>query len=164
AKGAVQLSVLKAHHKEVWSNNSAGLYDVGDGIALFEFHTPNHTLGFEVIESLKKACESVKEQFDGLVISHDGDNFTYGANLMEALQAWKQGHTGQIEEAVQNFQDTAVGLRYQPFPVVVAPFGRTLGGGVELMLYADKVVAHYELYAGLVEVGVGLLPGGGGTM
>src|SRR5699024_4836110 len=163
ASGAVQISELQAQNKEVFASESASLYDLNDGVALFEFRTKKKTLGFELVQSLDRACELVREGFDALVISHDGDNFTYGANLMEALQAWKQGHTGQIEEAVQNFQDTAVGLRYQPFPVVVAPFGRTLGGGVELMLYADKVVAHYELYAGLVEVGVGLLPAGGGT-
>ncbi|HEX6981274.1 MAG TPA: 3-hydroxyacyl-CoA dehydrogenase NAD-binding domain-containing protein [Balneolaceae bacterium] len=163
AKDAIQISVLKSHFKEVTGNDSGRLYDLGDGVALFEFRTPKHTLGFELIQSLRKACETVKEQFDALVIGHDGDNFTYGANLVEAIQAWKQGDKDQVKEAAQNFQDVVVGLRYQPFPVVVAPFGRSLGGGVEFILHADKVVAHYELYAGLVEVGVGLLPAGGGT-
>jgi 3-hydroxyacyl-CoA dehydrogenase len=82
---------------------------------------------------------------------------------MEAMGAWKQGQKDEIKKSIKEFQATAVGLRYQPFPVVVAPFGRTLGGGVEFMMHADKVVAHHELYAGLVEVGVGLLPAGGGT-
>jgi 3-hydroxyacyl-CoA dehydrogenase len=98
-----------------------------------------------------------------MVIGHDGDNFTYGANLMEAMEVWQKGNKARVREAVCNFQNTAVGLRYQPFPVVVAAFGRTLGGGVEFLLHADRVVAHHELYAGLVEAGVGLLPAGGGT-
>jgi 3-hydroxyacyl-CoA dehydrogenase len=163
AQGAIQIATLQAENKEVFGNDSAGLYDLGDGIALFEFRTKKQTLGFELVQSLDKACDIVKEQFDALVISHDNDNFTYGANLMEAIGAWQKGKKNRVEQAVQNFQDVAVGLRYQPFPVVTAPFGRSLGGGVEFMLYADKVVAHYELYAGLVEVGVGLLPAGGGT-
>ena len=163
AKGAITVASLKADGKEVMGNDSAGLYDMGDGVALFEFRTRQYTLGFELVQSLQKAFEIVKQDFDALVISHDGDNFTYGANLMEAMGAWQQGEKDRIKEAVENFQAAAVGLRYQPFPVVVAPFGRTLGGGVEFSLYADKVVAHHELYAGLVEVGVGLLPAGGGT-
>jgi len=163
AKGAIQVSTLKADGREVMGNDSAGLYDMGDGIALFEFRTRKQTLGFELIESLDKACDIVNDQFDALVISHDGDNFTYGANLMEAMQAWQQGDKERVFNGAQNFQDVVVGLRYQPFPVIVAPFGRALGGGVEFILHADKVVAHHELYAGLVEVGVGILPAGGGT-
>ena len=163
AKGAIQVSNLSAQEREVMSNDSAALYDLGDGIALFEFRTKKYTLGFELIESLSKACEIVRERFDGLVISHDGDNFTYGANLMEAMQAWQQGDKERVKVGARNFQDVVVGLRYQPFPVVVAPFGRTLGGGVEFVLHADRVVAYHELYAGMVEVGVGLLPAGGGT-
>jgi len=163
AEGAIQVSTLKANGKEIFGNESAGLYDLGDGIALFEFRTRKYTLGFELVQALDKACNIVKDRFDGLVISHDGDNFTYGANLMEAMQAWQQGDKERVQKAAKNFQDVAVGLRYQPFPVVVAPFGRALGGGVEFILHADEVVAHHELYAGLVEVGVGLLPAGGGT-
>lgn len=163
AEGAVQVANLRANNDEVFINDSAGLYDLGDGIALFEFRTRKYTLGFELIESLDKACTIVKNSFDALVISHDGDNFTYGANLMEAMGAWEKGDKERVREAAKNFQDVVVGLRYQPFPVIVAPFGRSLGGGVEFILHADKVVAHHELYAGLVEVGVGLLPAGGGT-
>lgn len=163
AEGALTATHLKSGQKEVICNNSAALYDMGGGVALFEFRTKQHTLGFELIETLAESCERVKQDFDALVIGHDGDNFTYGANLMEATQAWKQGGKDQVKRAAKNFQDVAVGLRYQPFPVVVAPFGRTLGGGVEFVLHADSVVAHHELYAGLVEVGVGLIPAGGGT-
>ncbi|SHF62523.1 3-hydroxyacyl-CoA dehydrogenase [Fodinibius roseus] len=163
AAGAIRVAELQSEGKEVFGNDSAGLYDLGDGVALFEFRTKKQTLGFELVRSLDESCKIVNEQFDALVISHDNDNFTYGANLMEAIQTWQQGDKDRVAEAAENFQRVAVGLRYQPFPVVVAPFGRSLGGGVEFILHADKVVAHYELYAGLVEVGVGLIPAGGGT-
>ena len=163
AEGAVTVSRLKSGGAEVMGNDSAGLYDMGDGVALFEFRTRRHTLGFELIETLDRACEKVHRDFDALVIGHDGDNFTYGANLMEAMQAWKEGEKERLRKAARNFQDVAVGLRYRPFPVVSAPFGRTLGGGVEFLLHSDTVVAHHELYAGLVEVGVGIIPAGGGT-
>lgn len=163
AEGALTVAFLKTDGTEVAGDESSGLYDMGDGVALFEFRTKQYTLGFKLIESLNRAVEKVKSDFDALVISHDGDNFTYGANLVEAMGAWQQGRKEQVRRAVKSFQDTAVGLRYQPFPVVVAPFGRVFGGGVEFMLHADKVVAHHELYAGLVEAGVGLLPAGGGT-
>ncbi|MDX1617770.1 MAG: 3-hydroxyacyl-CoA dehydrogenase/enoyl-CoA hydratase family protein [Balneolaceae bacterium] len=163
AEGAVTVSRLKSGGAEVMGNDSAGLYDMGDGVALFEFRTRRHTLGFELIETLDRACEKVHRDFDALVIGHDGDNFTYGANLMEAMQAWKEGEKERLRKAARKFQDVAVGLRYRPFPVVSAPFGRTLGGGVEFLLHSDTVVAHHELYAGLVEVGVGIIPAGGGT-
>ncbi|MDX1672423.1 MAG: 3-hydroxyacyl-CoA dehydrogenase NAD-binding domain-containing protein [Balneolaceae bacterium] len=163
AKGAVKVAHLKRKNNEVMGNDSAGLFDMGDGVALFEFRTKNHTLGFELIETLEQSFEKVKQDFDALVIGHDGDNFTYGANLSEAMQAWQQGSRDEVKKAARRFQDVAVGLRYQPFPVVAAPFGRTFGGGMEFVLHADRVVAHHELYGGLVEVGVGLLPAGGGT-
>ncbi|MGF1669213.1 MAG: enoyl-CoA hydratase/isomerase family protein, partial [Balneolaceae bacterium] len=163
AKEAITVSILSSDGKEVFGNKSAGLYDMGDGIALFEFRTKQNTLGFELIETVNKACDIVKQDFDALVIGHDDENFSYGANLMEAGVALKEGNHNLIKQAVQNFQDTAVGLRYQPFPVVVAAFGRTFGGAVEFMIHADKVVAYHELYCGLIELGVGLIPAGGGT-
>jgi 3-hydroxyacyl-CoA dehydrogenase len=147
----------------VWGNKSAGLYDMGDGVALFEFRTKQQTLGFELVKSVDKAAEIVKEQFDAMVIGHDNENFSYGANLGEAGHALQNGDFGMIKEAVENFQRVAVGLRYQPFPVIGAVSGRCFGGGVEFMIHCDKVVAHHELYCGLVELGVGLIPAGGGT-
>lgn len=163
ARGAVTVSILRNENKEVWGNKSAGLYDMGDGIALLEFRTKQQTLGFELIQSVDEACETVKEKFEGLVIGHDHDNFSYGANLAEAGQALKKGDFSTIEKAVNNFQRVAVGLRYQPFPVVASVAGRTFGGGVEFMMHCDRVIAHHELYCGLVELGVGLIPAGGGT-
>lgn len=163
AKGAVTVSGLKKDANEIWGNKSAGLYDMGDGIALFEFRTKQQTLGFELVRSLDHACDIVSEQFEGLVIGHDNENFSYGANLGEAGQALKDGDFDKVREAVENFQSVAVGLRYQPFPVVSAVSGRCFGGGVEFMMHSDRVVAHHELYCGLVELGVGLIPAGGGT-
>ncbi len=163
AKNAITVAGLKNDAKEIWGNSSAGLYDMGEGIALFEFRTKQQTLGFELVRSVDHACEIVKEQFDALVIGHDHENFSYGANLGEAGQALKNGDFDTIKEAVENFQRVAVGLRYQPFPVIGAVSGRCFGGGVEFMMHCDKVVAHHELYCGLVELGVGLIPAGGGT-
>jgi 3-hydroxyacyl-CoA dehydrogenase len=163
AKGAVTASSLRRNNKEVWGNKSAGLYDMGDGVALFEFRTKQQTLGFELVKSVEEAAEIVKEQFDAMVIGHDHENFSYGANLGEAGQALQSGDFAKINEAVENFQRVAVGLRYQPFPVIGAVSGRCFGGGVEFMMHCDKVVAHHEFYCGLVELGVGLIPAGGGT-
>jgi len=163
AAGEIKVANLRKENKPVMENDSAVLHDMGDGVALFEFKTKNATLGFELVESLHKSLKKVEKDFSALVISHDGDSFAYGANLMEAMQANESGDWDKVVEAVTNFQKTAVALRYAPFPVVAAPFGRTLGGGTEFCLYSDKVVAHHELYMGLVEVGVGLIPAGGGT-
>ncbi|MDR9418745.1 3-hydroxyacyl-CoA dehydrogenase/enoyl-CoA hydratase family protein [Gracilimonas sp.] len=163
AKGEIKVSHFRKEQVAVMKNDSAALHDMGDGVALFEFKTKNATLGAELVESLHKSLDKVKENFEAMVISHDGDNFAFGANLKEALTAKQSGDWDSVVEAVNNFQKTAVALRYAPFPVVAAPFGKTLGGGVEFCLYSDKVVAHHELYMGLVEVGVGLIPAGGGT-
>ena len=163
AVGAVTVASLKRADKEVWGNKSAGLYDMGDGVALFEFRTKQQTLGFELVKSVDEVAEIVKDQFDALVIGHDHENFSYGANLGEAGEALKSGDFSKIKEAAENFQRVAVGLRYQPFPVIGAVSGRCFGGGVEFMMHCDKVVAHHEFYCGLVELGVGLIPAGGGT-
>ena len=163
ANGELKVAAISSEQTHVFSTPSATLHDIGDGVALFEFTTKQATLGFELVETLYNSFEYVQKGFNSLVISHDGEHFAYGANLMEAIEAKKSGDSSKVVQAVENFQKTALALRYQPFPVVVAPFGRTLGGGCEFALHADKVVAHHELYMGLVEVGVGLIPAGGGT-
>lgn len=163
AKGEINIQKLRKQHVPVMENKSAALHDLGDGVAMFEFKTPHSTLGAELVQTLHQSLDTVKNDFEALVISHDGDSFAFGANLKEALVAKQNGDWDSVVEAVTNFQNTAVALRDAPFPVVSAPFGRTLGGGVEFCLYSDKVVAHHELYMGLVEVGVGLIPAGGGT-
>lgn len=163
ADGEITIKSIRKQRKPLFENDSAALHDMGDGVALFEFRTKNATLGFELVTSLERALDMVTQHFRALVISHDGDNFAYGANLMEAVQAVQSGKFEDVVAAVTNFQRTALKLRYTPFPVIAAPFGRTLGGGTEFVLYSDRVVAHHELYMGLVEVGVGLIPAGGGT-
>ncbi|MDZ7807762.1 MAG: 3-hydroxyacyl-CoA dehydrogenase/enoyl-CoA hydratase family protein [Gracilimonas sp.] len=163
AKGEIKVAHLRKEDVPVMENESAALHDMGDGVALFEFRTPHSTLGAELVQSLHSSLSLVKDDFDALVISHDGDNFAFGANLKEALTAKQSGDWESVVDAVNNFQNTAVALKYAPFPVIAAPFGKTLGGGVEFCLYSDKVVAHHETYMGLVEVGVGLIPAGGGT-
>jgi len=163
AYGELKVSDLRKESSAFFENDSAALLDMGDGVALFEFKTKNSTLGAELVKSLEHCLDIVEKDFEALVISHDGDNFAYGANLMEAAQAVKEGRFSDVIEVVENFQKTALKLRYASIPVVAAPFGRTLGGGAEFVLYSDKVVAHHELYMGLVEVGVGLIPAGGGT-
>lgn len=163
AIGEITVASLRAEKIPFFENDSAALHDMGDGVALFEFKTKNATLGIELVKSLENSLDSVEEHFDALVISHDGESFAYGANLMEAVTAVQSGNLDDVVEVVTNFQRTAVKLRYASFPVISAPFGRTLGGGAEFVLYSDLIVAHHELYMGLVEVGVGLIPAGGGT-
>ena len=163
AEGELTIDAIRNKKTPFFENDSAALLDMGDGIALFEFKTKNATLGFELVKSLENCLDSVEKHFKALVISHDGNNFAYGANLMEAVQAVQSGKFEDVVAAVTNFQRTAVKLRYASFPVVAAPFGMTLGGGTEFVLYSDRIVAHHELYMGLVEVGVGLIPAGGGT-
>lgn len=150
-------------NKPLLENDAAALHDIGDGITLFEFRTKNSTLNSELVNSLEESLEIVEKDFEAMVISHWGQNFALGADLMEAITKYQQGDTKGVYKTVDDFQRTAVALRYAPFPVVAAPFGMTLGGGAEFVLYSDKVVAHHELYMGLVEVGVGLIPAGGGT-
>jgi 3-hydroxyacyl-CoA dehydrogenase len=163
AKGEIKINQLRKQQVPVMENGSAALHDLGDGVALFEFKTPHSTLGAELVQTLHQCLDTVESDFEALVLSHDGTDFAFGANLKEALTAKQNNDWDSVVEAVTNFQKTAVALRDAPFPVVAAPFGKTLGGGVEFCLYSDKVVAHHELYMGLVEVGVGLIPAGGGT-
>lgn len=164
ATGEIKSAPLSERkHPVVLQNPSATIHDLGDGVALFEFTTPYATLGFELVQTLEHWLDTAHEHFDALVISHDGDNFAYGANLKEALMALQAGDYKRIEEAVTGFQRTALKLRYSKVPTVSAPFGLTFGGGCEFMMYTDHVVASHELYAGLVEIGVGLIPAGGGT-
>jgi 3-hydroxyacyl-CoA dehydrogenase len=163
----ISVNVLKAQGNVVESNDDASLVDMGDGIALFEWHTKASTLGPSVIEMGYRAIERLSSDFDGMVIGHQGDLFSGGANLdMAAIQqeASKRGITpAEVVEGLANsMQQMMLGFRYAPKPVVSAPFDRALGGGAEMAMCADRIVAHAELYIGLVEVGVGLIPSSGG--
>jgi len=149
--------------KTVWKNSGLTLTDLGDGILNAEFHTKMNTIGGEILSGLMKAVDIAEKDFCGLVISNEGANFSAGANvgliyMMAVEQDWDE-----LNMAVKTFQTATMRLRYSSIPVVAAPHGLTLGGGCEICLHADKVVAYAETYIGLVEFGVGLIPGGGGT-
>ncbi len=158
----VLLDNLRDENK-VWGNADTTLVHLGDGILNLEFHTKMNTIGGGVIEGINKAVDLAEKEYRGLVISNTGANFSAGANVgMIFMMAVEQDYD-ELNFAVKAFQDTMMRLRYCNVPVVAAPHNLTLGGGCELSMHADKVVAHAELYMGLVEFGVGLIPGGGGT-
>ncbi len=149
--------------KIVKTMGGASLIDIGHGVALLEFHSKANALGEDAVRMTQQAMKIVPEQFLGLVVGNQGDNFSAGANLAVLLLQAQDGEWDEIDIGIRQFQKMTTGLRFSPFPVVVAPFGLTLGGGCEMMLHADHVQSHAELYTGLVEAGVGLIPGGGGT-
>ena len=158
----VSLEVLRSENK-VWGNSDTTIVDIGDGILNLEFHTKMNTIGGGVIEGIQKALILAETEYKGLVISNTGQNFSAGANVgMIFMMAIEQDYD-ELNFAIKTFQETMMRVRYSNIPVVVAPHNMALGGGCEISLHADKVVAHAELYMGLVEFGVGLIPGGGGT-
>lgn len=147
----------------VWQNSGATIFDLGDGVLNVEFHTKMNTMGGEVIEGVNKAISMAEENYRGLVIGNQSDQFSAGANLgMVFMYAIEQEYD-EIDFMIRHFQNTMMRVRYSAVPVVVAPHGMTLGGGCEMTMHADIVQAAAETYIGLVEVGVGLIPGGGGT-
>jgi 3-hydroxyacyl-CoA dehydrogenase len=149
--------------KVVWKNAESKLTDLGDGVLNFSWHSKSYTLGTAVIEGLNKAVELAEKDFRGLVVGHQGPDFSLGANLgLVFMYAIEQDYD-EIDFMVRMFQRSTMRLRYSTVPVVVCPQGRTLGGGCEMTLHADIAQAAAETYIGLVEVGVGLIPGGGGT-
>ncbi|MEZ0349018.1 MAG: 3-hydroxyacyl-CoA dehydrogenase/enoyl-CoA hydratase family protein [Thermus sp.] len=164
-EGVISLKALKAEGKTLLESKEAALLDLGDGVALLEFRTKMNAIGEGVIRMLQKSLEYVEEKgYVGLVIGNEDPRaFSAGANLALILSLAQEGDWDELSLAVRQFQKASMSLRYSPFPVVVAPFGLTLGGGAEFTLHADAVQAHAELYMGLVEAGVGLLPAGGGT-
>lgn len=147
----------------VWSNSGTTIVDLGDGILNLEFHTKMNTIGGEVIQGINKAIDLAESEYRGLVISNTGENFSAGANVGMIFMMAVEQEYDELNFAIHSFQQTMMRLRYSGIPVVAAPHGLTLGGGCELCMHADKVVAHAETYIGLVEFGVGLIPGGGGT-
>jgi 3-hydroxyacyl-CoA dehydrogenase len=150
-------------NKVVWENSGATLFDLGDGILNLEFHSKMNTLGGEVVEGINKAISIAEKDFQGLVIANQGDNFSAGANLALLFMYAIEQEWDEIDFMVRSFQNTMMRVRYSGIPVVVAPHAMALGGGCEITLHADKVVAHAETYIGLVEFGVGLIPAGGGS-
>lgn len=158
----VMLDALRTENT-VWKNADTTLVNLGDGILNLEFHTKMNTIGGGVIEGINKAIDLAEKEYRGLVISNTGANFSAGANVgMIFMMAAEQDYD-ELNFAVKAFQDTMMRVRYSNIPVIAAPHNMALGGGCELSMHADKVVAHAELYMGLVEFGVGLIPGGGGS-
>ncbi len=149
--------------KTVWHNADCNLIDLGDGILNLEFRTKMNTIGGGVLQGIQKGIELAETEFKGLVISNNGQNFSAGANVGLIFMMAAEQEYDELNYAVKHFQDTMMRIRHSACPVVVAPHNMALGGGCEMSLHADKVVAHAELYMGLVEFGVGLIPGGGGT-
>jgi 3-hydroxyacyl-CoA dehydrogenase len=144
-------------------NAGASLIDLGDGCGLVEFHSKMNALGADTFSMLHTAVKEGAQHFDALVIGNQGENFTVGANLMLVLLAVQEEEWDELELTIRRFQDANMALKYASLPVVVAPFGLTLGGGCEIVLHGARVRCSAETYMGLVEVGVGLLPAGGGT-
>lgn len=149
--------------KTIWKNSGVTITDLGDGIINCEFHTKMNTIGGDVIQGINKAIDLAEKDYRGLVITNDGKNFSAGANIgMIFMMAVEQDYD-ELNTAVRMFQNTAMRIRYSSIPVVVAPFQLTLGGGCEFSMHADFVQLHAETYMGLVEFGVGVIPGGGGS-
>ena len=157
------LDNLRASGKVLWKNAGASIIDLGDGILNVEFHAKMNALGTDVIQGLLKGVEMAEAGYRGLVVGNDAPNFSAGANLgLVYMQALEQ-EFDELNMMIQQFQQAMMRMRYSSIPVVGTPHGLTLGGGCELNLHCDRVVASAESYIGLVEFGVGLIPGGGGT-
>ncbi|MCB1044979.1 MAG: enoyl-CoA hydratase/isomerase family protein [Acidobacteria bacterium] len=150
-------------HRVVKQTPGASLLDLGDGVACLEFHSKMNAIGSDTISMTQYAVKTVEEKFDALVVANQGGNFSAGANLMLLLMEAQEGNFEDINLMIAAFQKATSSLRYCKKPVVVAPYGLTLGGGCEFTLHGDGVEAAAETYMGLVEVGVGLIPAGGGT-
>lgn len=147
----------------VWKNSGTSIIDLGDGILCLEFHTKMNTIGGEVIAGIHKAIDMAEAGYKGLVVYNDGENFSAGANVGMIFMMAAEQEYDELNFAISAFQKTMMRLRYSSIPVISAPHNLTLGGGCELSMHADKIVAHAETYIGLVEFGVGVIPGGGGT-
>ena len=162
--GSENFILLDANREKiVWKNQGSSLIDIGDGILNLEFHTKMNTMGGEVIQGVNTAIEMAEKNFRGLVIANEGQNFSAGANLAMIFMLAIEQEYDEIDMAIRAFQNMNMRVRYSSIPVVVAPHALTLGGGCEMSLHADKVVASAETYIGMVEFGVGLIPGGGGS-
>ena len=149
--------------QEVWSNKDLVATDLGDGILNIEFRSKMNSIGGDVLNGINTAMDIAEKEFDGAVISNTGQNFSVGANIGMIFMFAVEQEYEELNAAVKYFQDTMMRMRYSSIPTVAAPHQMALGGGCELCLHADRVVAHAETYIGLVEFGVGVIPGGGGS-
>lgn len=162
SEGFIILDAFK-ENDVVWSNNGSTLYDIKDGVLNLEFHTKMNTMGKDVLEGINKAIDICEKEFNGLVIANEADLFSAGADLGTVFMLAGNRDYKAIEESIIAFQKTIMRVRYSSIPVVVATSGLALGGACELSMHADAVQAHNETYMGLVELGAGLIPAGGGT-
>jgi 3-hydroxyacyl-CoA dehydrogenase len=160
--GVIALDAMKRARGVVKSNAGASLVDIGDGALCLEFHSKMNTLGEDAIQMLFAGVEEMSRGCEALVIGNQGENFSVGANLMMVLLAAQEGEWDELDRMVRRFQQANMAIKYAPKPVASAPFGMTLGGGCEVALHAAHLQASAETYMGLVEVGVGLIPAGGG--
>lgn len=160
--GVIELAAVKRARGVVKKNPGASLVDLGDGVLCLEFHSKMNTIGEDQISMVHAALQETERNFEALVIANQGELFSAGANLMLVLMAVQEGDWEDLDLAVRRFQKANLALKYSPKPVVAAPFGRTLGGGCEIVLHCARAQASAELYMGLVETGVGLIPAGGG--
>ncbi|KMY56252.1 3-hydroxyacyl-CoA dehydrogenase [Bacillus sp. FJAT-27231] len=159
----IDLKKLKKQGKVLKKNSGASLIDIGDDIVLLEFHSPNNAIGADIVQMINYAVEETEKHYKGLVIGNQGKNFCVGANLAMILLEAQDDNLWEIEMVVRGFQQAMMKVKYSSKPVVAAPFSMTLGGGAEVCLPAAHIQASSETYMGLVEVGVGLIPGGGGN-
>jgi 3-hydroxyacyl-CoA dehydrogenase len=160
--GTLMLADIKLTKKPVHKNASASLWDLGDGIACLELTSKMNSVDLDILGMIEQLHGIVKKDFKGLVIGNDGDNFSVGANLGLMLMAANMAAWSQISDMIKRGQGAMMSLKYAPFPVVSSLSGMALGGGCEMILHSNAVQAHMESYPGLVEVGVGLIPGWGG--
>ncbi len=161
--GAIILKSLKERSAVIKKNSGASLIDIGDGVACLEFHSKMNAIGGDTLQMVKQSLAEVEKNFVGLVVGNQGANFCVGANLMLMLMEAQEENWEELDMMGRVFQSSTMSLRYSPKPVVVAPFNLVFGGGCEMVLHADRVRAAAETYIGLVEVGVGIIPAGGGT-
>jgi 3-hydroxyacyl-CoA dehydrogenase len=157
------LSDLRRNKKVISENGGAALYDIGDNVALVEFHTKMNTIDDDIMNMMIEAMDRTEKEFAGLVIGGEAEQFSVGANLGMILMAAKSGQWDMLDAVVRKFQNVNMRMRYLSKPVVIAPAGLALGGGCEITMHGSRVVAAGELYIGMVELGAGVIPAGGGT-
>ncbi|WHX43036.1 3-hydroxyacyl-CoA dehydrogenase NAD-binding domain-containing protein [Mesobacillus sp. AQ2] len=160
---SINLKLLKKQNGVIKKNGGASLIDLGDGIALLEFHSHSNSIGPDILQMINFAIDEVEKNYKGLVIGNQGKNFSVGANLAMILMEAQDDNIWDLDMVVRQFQQTTMKIKYSSKPIVAAPFGMTLGGGAEMCLPAAHIQASMETYMGLVEAGVGLIPGGGGN-
>jgi 3-hydroxyacyl-CoA dehydrogenase len=164
ANGVWSVTIAKKQHNVVKKNAGASLVDLGNGVGCIEFHSKMNSLGGDIIQMVTSTLKpgGAGEAFDAFVITNDAQNFSVGANIMMLLMSVQEQEWDEVDMMIRQFQNMTQAIKFSQKPVVVAPFGMTLGGGCEVVLHSPARQPHAELYCGLVEVGVGLLPGGGG--